>query len=137
MPYPRKPRHLRVITGSRQPDRPDDDIGAHAFEELPDPPTWLANSHAMVEYKRLGAILLRLGRLTEANISVFGVYCTVHGKIVQLTAAGETPTGFLLSQYRALANDFGLITGTSASARKIAAEPEKKSRFDRFKPTDS
>lgn len=134
MPYPRKPHHLKVISGSRQPDAVDADIGAHALEGMPDPPDWLPNAHAVKEFKRLGAIALRLGRLTDANLSAFAMLCSVHGKIVQLLAAGETPTGFLLSQYRALINDFGFISVTSAKPRKVGSEPEKKNRFDRLKP---
>lgn len=115
---------------------PDEDVGFHALEHLPDPPDWLPNAHAVREFKRLGAIALRLGRLTEANFMVFAHMCSLHGKLVQLWSAGQEPTGYLFSQYITLTNAFGLIGATSASARKVASEPAKKSRFDRFKKPD-
>lgn len=134
----RTPNHLKLITGTDQPCRmdPDEDVGAHALEELPDAPDWLPNAHATKEWNRLGKIALRLGRLTEANQMTFAHLCALHGKLVQLWSAGQEPTGFLLSQYRTLTNDFGLTSATSASARKIGSDPEKKGRFDRFKKPD-
>ena len=85
----------------------------------------------------MAPVLMRMGKLTEANVDTFAQLCALRGKLVQLWNAGETPTGYLISQYRGLVNDFGLISVVSASARKIAAEPEKKSRFDRFKSPES
>jgi hypothetical protein len=135
---PRKPKHLKLISGTDQPCRrkPDEDVGAPVLEDVPQPPDWLPNAHATREFKRLAPIAMRLGRLTEANVSAFALLCSVHGKIVQLLNAGEMPTGFLFSQYRAFASDFGLQSVISAIPRKIGSEPEKKGRFDRFKQPD-
>lgn len=110
MPGPRrKANHLKSISGTYRADRqapPPLDIPPIA--ELPKPPTWLPNSHATNEWKRLGPRLLERGLLTEEGLMAFGHLCALHGKIVQLWAAGESPTGHLLSQYRSLVNDFGL-----------------------------
>ena len=53
-------------------------------------------------------VLVANGLLTEGGVSVFAIMCAVHGKLVQMWAAGQSPNGALLAAYRGLANDFGL-----------------------------
>ena len=61
--------------------------------------------------------------MIEADLSTLGMLCALHGKIVQLYAAGETPTASMASTLRAMQSDFGL----SAVARaKVSTAPEGK-----------
>lgn len=60
--------------------------------------------------------------LTEGGLSALGILCALHGKLVQLWTAGESPTGAMLAAYRSLTNDFGLtpvaqgkVTATTAN----------------------
>src|SRR5262249_55214772 len=136
MSRPRKPNHVKVIQGTDQPCRmmPDEDVGAPALERLPDPPDWLPNAHAVREFRRLGAIAVRLGRLTEANLSLFAHLCALHGRIAQLWHGGAQPRGTLIRQYRAFGADLGLSSVIGAIATRIGSEPAK--RFDRFRRKD-
>lgn len=109
MPKPRKPTALKVIAGTDQPSRrPDETLDLPLAGEVPEPPDWLPNAHATKEFKRLAPILYNTKLLTDAAIMALGHLCALHGKLVQLWAAGEAPTGHMLAQYRALVNDFGL-----------------------------
>lgn len=115
----RKPDKLKVVAGTDQPCRMNPDgVDFDSLGELPDAPDWLPNAHAVKEWNRLGPILLRASLLTDAGLSAFGQMCALHGKIVQLWAAGESPTGHMLSQYRNLINDFGL---TPVAQGKVSA----------------
>lgn len=66
--------------------------------------------------------------LTDAGLMAFGHLCALHGKLVQLWAAGESPTGHMLSQYRALINDFGL-TPVAQGKVKVAGDNPKANPF--------
>lgn len=109
MPARRKPDHLKLLTGTFRPDRAAP-TGANLppLTETPPPPDWLPNAHAVREWKRLVPFLIGARLLTETALSALGHLCALHGKLVQLWSAGETPTGHLVSQYRLLAADFGL-----------------------------
>ena len=95
---------------------------------VPDPPDWLPNAHAIKEFKRLAPILHRVGLLTEAGVTAFAQMCALHGKIVQLWAAGESPTGHMLAQYRNLVNDFGLTPVAQGKVRP-SGEEKKGNKF--------
>ena len=60
--------------------------------------------------------------LTEAGTSALGHLCALHGKIVQLYAAGESPTGHMVAQYRALINDFGLTPVAQGKVKPLGEE---------------
>jgi hypothetical protein len=57
-----------------------------------------------------------------------GHLCALHGKIAQLYAAGEAPTGHMVAQYRGLANDFGLTPVAQGKVKQSgeAAKPSGK-----------
>lgn len=127
MVQPRKPRTLKVISGSREPDS----VSAVAFaavSEVPAAPDWLPNAHAIKEWDRLAPILVANGLLTEAGRSALGVLCALHGKLVQLWTAGESPTGHMVAQYRNLINDFGL-TPVAQGKVKPVGEQKAGNRF--------
>jgi phage terminase small subunit len=106
MPNPGKPNNLKSISGSRTPKVQTVDLPL--VSEVPSPPDWLPNGHAVKEWERLAPILYANKLLTEAGCSALGVLCALHGKIVQLWTAGEAPTANMIGQYRSLINDFGL-----------------------------
>lgn len=58
--------------------------------------------------------------------------CALHGKIVQLYAAGESPNASMVAQYRALANDFGLTPVAQGKVRPSGEAP-KDNPFSRNK----
>src|SRR5690606_4309529 len=107
MAHPRKPTALKVLSGSRQPD-PAPVVDLPLVSEIPPAPEWLPNKHAEAEWDRLAAILHANGLLTEAGLGPLAMLCALHGKLVQLWMAGETPTGHMMAQYRALVGEFGL-----------------------------
>lgn len=118
MPGPgRKPTHLKLIAGTHRPDREAPaGIQVPVLNEIPDPPDWLPSAHAVREFNRLAEILFHARLLTELSVGPLAHLSALHGKIVQLWAAGTAPTGNQVAQYRALMNDFGL---TPASAGKV------------------
>lgn len=125
MANPRKPSHLKSISGTDQPCRkaPEGEVDLPILSKAPPPPSWLPNSHAVKEWNRLAAILTANKLLTEGGLSAFGMLCSLHGKLVQLWAAGESPTGHMLAQYRALINDFGLTPVAQGKVRGLSDTP--------------
>lgn len=127
----KKPRQLKVIAGTDRKDRDEAPVvDLPLVDRVPNPPDWLPNAHAVKEWKRLAPILHANKLLTEASVTTLGHLCAVHGKIAQLYAAGESPSGHMLSQYRGLANDFGL-TAAALGKVKPSGEKEKENRFAR------
>jgi hypothetical protein len=118
MPNPGKPNALKVISASRAPQIPVVELPLVA-DLNPPAPDWLPNCHAVNEWTRLAPILAAVGLLTEGGLSALGVLCALHGKIVQLYAAGESPTGHMLAQYRALVNDFGLTPVAQGRVKSV------------------
>lgn len=114
---PKKPKNLKIISGTIQKCRENrSSLEPTLIQEVPSPPDWLPNTHAVKEWNRLAPILIANKLLTDLGLSAFAVMCALHGKIIQLFGAGEMPTGHMLAQYRNLANDFGL---TPVSQEKI------------------
>lgn len=125
MPRPRKPTPLKVVAGTDRPDRADPaGVDLPSIDSLPPPPDWLVNAHAGTEYQRLGPLLVNNGLLTEAGLMTFVHYCNIHGQLVRLWAAGMEPTGHLLSQYRGLANDFGLTPVAQGKVKPSGEKPK-------------
>lgn len=134
MPNIKKPDHLKVVSGTDQPCR----MNADGFEwvgikKLPRCPDWLPNAHAANEWKRLGAVLIANGLLSEASIGAFGQLCALHGKLVQLYAAGECPNSSMIQQYRGLIGEFGLTPVAQNKLKHIADSPREANRFNRFR----
>ena len=106
------------------------------ISDVPPPPDWLPNAHAVNEWRRLAPILVANKLLAEADLSAFAHMCAVHGKMVQLWTAGETPTGHMVSQYNALAAAFGLSPAWRGKV-KIGADKDAGNKFSKFKPSTS
>lgn len=118
MARPRKPTTLKVVAGTDRPDRePPAAADLPLVSDVPPAPDWLPNGHAIKEWDRLAPILHANKLLTEAGLSTLGMLCALHGKIVQLYAAGEAPVASMVAQHRALSNDFGLTPVAQGKVR--------------------
>lgn len=121
MPGPgKKPASLKVVAGTDRKDRAAPPaVDLPIIDKVPEPPDWLPNAHAVKEWKRLAQVLVANKLLTEGGLSAFGMLCSLHGKLVQLWSAGESPTGHMLAQYRNLINDFGLTPVAQGKVKPV------------------
>lgn len=114
----RKPTTLKVVAGTDRPDRAPAEVAELPLvSDVPSAPDWLPNAHANKEWDRLAPILHANKLLTEAGLSALGQLCALHGKTVQLYAAGEAPVASMVAQLRALMNDFGLTPAAQGKVR--------------------
>ena len=131
MANPRKPTSLKVVAGTDRPCRRPESapVEIPALDHIPDPPDWLPNAHAVKEWQRLAPILTANKLLTEAGLSALGQLCALHGKVVQLYAAGEAPVASMVAQLRGLMNDFGL---TPVAQGKVKAGGDETKAGNKF-----
>ena len=134
MAPPKKPVALKVVAGTSRADR-DAPPEAPAVElplvsDVPEAPDWLPNKHAEAEWNRLTRILHSNRLLTEASLSPLAMLCALHGKLVQLWMAGETPTGHMLAQYRALVGEFGLTPVAQGKVKGSVPAEQTGNRFN-------
>ena len=131
MANPRKPTSLKVVAGTDQPCRRPESapVEMPALDHIPDSPDWLPNAHAVKEWQRLAPILTANKLLTEAGLSALGQLCALHGKVVQLYAAGEAPVASMVAQLRGLMNDFGL---TPVAQGKVKAGGDETKAGNKF-----
>src|SRR4051812_24207418 len=122
MPGPSKtPPSLKVISGTARADpAPERSVEVAPLADIPSPGDWLPNVHAVNEWRRLAPLLVANKLLAESDLSTFGHMCSLHGKMVQLWAAGEAPTGHLIAQYNALASAFGLSAAWRGKVKPLA-----------------
>lgn len=126
MPGPgKKPAGLKVVSGTARKDRAvDSAVDLPVVSSVPDAPDWLPNAHAVKEWNRLAPVLVANKLLTEGGLSPLGNLCALHGKMVQLWAAGEAPVASMMAQYRNLVNDFGLTPVAQGKVKPVADKPE-------------
>ena len=130
MPRPRKPTALKVIAGTSRPDRAyTPEIELPLVESLPNAPDWMPNTHAVKEWDRLARILIANKLLAEADLTALGHMCALHGKIVQLYAAGESPTASMAGALRVMQGDFGL---SPVARGKVSAGSSDKPSGNKF-----
>lgn len=130
MANPKKPRHLKAIAGTVRKDRDAPvEVDLPLVDAVPSAPDWLPNNHAVKEWNRLAAILVANKLLTEADLATLGHMCALHGKIVQLYAAGESPTASMASTLRVMQSDFGLSPVARGKVAPLPAE-KKGSKFE-------
>lgn len=122
----KKPPALKAVAGTtrkdREPAHPPVDLPI--LSTVPAAPDWLPNAHAIKEWDRLAAILTANQLLTEGGLSALGMMCALHGKIVQLYAAGEAPTASMAGTLRNMINDFGLTPVAQGKVSPVAPEGE-------------
>ena len=125
MANPRKPPSLKLMAGTERKDRDKGPaVELPLVSAVPGAPDWLPNAHAVKEWERLAPILTANKLLTEAGCSALGHLCALHGKLVQMWSAGETPTGQLQAQYRNLLNDFGLTPVAQSKVKPAGKGPD-------------
>jgi len=132
MPGPgKKPPGLKVIAGTDRKDRAAaaPSVELPPVDEVPSPADWLPNSHAVKEWERLAPILVANKLLTEAGLGAFGQLCALHGKLVQLWAAGEVPVASMVAQYRNLINDFGLTPVAQGKVKPVQGDGPAGNKF--------
>lgn len=121
--------NVSLLRGTQRADRlsPDTSISLNesVLTEIPFPPDWLPNSHAVKEWMRLAPILIEMKLLTAGGLSALAQLCALHGKIVQLYAAGESPGASMLGTLRNLHNDFGLSPMAQGKVKAEQPQPEK------------
>lgn len=130
MPGPgKKPASLKVVAGTTQKCRaPAATVDLPVLSVVPPAPDWLPNAHAIKEWDRLAGILTANKILTEGGLSALGMLCALHGKCVQLYAAGEAPTASMAGTLRNMVNDFGL-TPVAQGKVKPVGETDKGNKF--------
>lgn len=136
MPNPPKPPNLKAIAGTARKDRElPAGVDLPLVESAPPAPDWLPNAHAVKEWDRLATILVANKLLAEADLGTLAHLCALHGKIVQLYAAGESPGASMVGTLRTLQSDFGLSpvargkvtpSGDSGKANKFASNGKKR-----------
>jgi phage terminase small subunit len=130
MPGPgKKPIALKQVSGTVQPSRVEIPLVEYeAIDYVPDPPDWLPNAHAVKEWNRLAPFLNRYKLLNEGALSSLGMLCSLHGKLVQLFSAGESPNASMIGSYRNLINDFGLTPVAQGKVKPMTNE-DKGNKF--------
>lgn len=125
MPGPsKKPGTIKLLRGTSRKDRePEGGIALPVVDQLPEPPDWLPNGHAVREWDRLARILKANGLLTEASLTPLAHLCAIHGRLVQMWSGGVPPTGHLYAQYLKLCDSFGL---SPAAQSKVIVSPRAK-----------
>lgn len=122
--------NVAYLRGTNRPDRLSGDTSISQIEELltdtPLPPLWLPNHHAVTEWMHLAPILIQMKLLTAGSLSSLAQLCALHGKIVQLYAAGEAPGASMLGTLRNLHNDFGLSPLAQGKVKGEGAKEEPK-----------
>lgn len=131
----KKPPQMKLVAGTTRADRPEiPAVELPVLDTVPFAPDWLPNAHAVKEWTRLAPILVANKLLTEGGLSALGMLCSLHGKIVQLYAAGEAPNANMIGQWRSITNDFGLTPAAQGRVRAVAAEPTGNKFANRGKP---
>jgi hypothetical protein len=117
---------LKIIAGTARPDRavPAPIVTLTALDEVPAPPEFLPNGHAVAEWRRLAPVLVANKLLHAGNLHALALLCGLHGRIVQLWSAGEAPQAATVGQLRALLSDLGL-----SGMRLPPAPPGPRNRF--------
>lgn len=129
MPRPRKPTHLKLLAGTARADRAvSGGVTVDPLAQSPPAPDWLPNAHAVNEWNRLAALLVGTRLLSALDLGTLGHLCALHGKLVQLWAAGETPTGHLIAQYNTLSGSFGLTPVMRAKV-PMPSKPREENPF--------
>jgi hypothetical protein len=131
----RRPEHLKLISGTARADRPADEppvLPSETLAELPEAPDYLPNEDARKEWREAGQRLLDSGWLSALRLSALGMYCLLHGKILQASKAGAQPSAYLFAQYRGMQRDLG-ITGPTAAPKGPDDSGRKPSKWARLK----
>ena len=119
-----RPTSIKVLSGTIQPCREAAKAEAlqniPLLEYLPPAPDWLPSTHAVKEWNSTGQTLINFKMLTVHDLPALAQMCALHGKTVQLYAAGESPNASMISSLLAFYTGFGM-TPMSRTKIKVAA----------------
>lgn len=114
----RRPDHLKLLAGTARADRAAPETAAlPPIGDAPPAPDWLPNAFAANEWRRLAPVLVANKLLNDGNLNVFAQLCALHGRLVQLWTAGATPTAAMISAFRALSGELGLLSMSLPAAK--------------------
>lgn len=108
----RKTAAQRKLEGKERPSRDYPEPDLPEFSTLA-PPDWVFEDRAVAEWHRVVRIMGAVGVLSEADATVLGHYCNLHGRMV---AEMDEVTAAMLTQFRLYATEFGL---TPASRSRV------------------
>lgn len=121
----RKHEHLKLLAATSRADRAVLELSVFlAMDKPPPPPSWMANIEAVKEWNRLAPVLVANQLLNTGNINVFAQLCAIHGHLIKAWATNTPPTAALISAYRGLSSELGLL-GMAIPIGK----PDKANRF--------
>ena len=125
----KKPQSLKKVAGTERPDRDSTPtIQGQSCETVPPPPAWL-RPHAAADWEYLAPLLQANGLLFKTNLKPLAILCALGGQIQDSYEQGEPPQAFLVSQYRALFNDFGMTPVAMGRIKPIGSQ-ESGNPFD-------
>ena len=79
-----KPTKLKVLNGNSGKHKlNENEPMPEEVNDVPDPP-WYLDYYAKKEWKRSAPHLIKVGLLTEADLTMFQEYCEMHGHCVRL-----------------------------------------------------
>lgn len=129
MPNPAKSELEKILAGTQRADRvtAEPEELSDLLTELPPPPYWMLDPHAVHHWLKLGTVLLRLKRLTSSNIDTFGTLCATFGECVQGWSVLRPVPATLIAQYRALQAEF--VIPASMRGRATPTEGPARNKF--------
>jgi len=81
---PAKPTKLKVLQGTDRADRlNENEPKPMEYKKIPKPPYYL-DYYAKKEWERVAPILVDVGLLTKADLSMFQDYCEMHAHCIRL-----------------------------------------------------
>jgi len=96
------------------------------IDDIPEPPREI-KPEGLKEWNHIVPSLIKSKVLAYHDLSFLATYCNIHAAIVRYEQIGETPPAALLTQYRMMAESFGL-TPASRSKVNIIGEKEIKEK---------
>src|SRR5512146_556220 len=119
LPNPSNVVEMRGNPGKRPINH--DEPAPTPIEGIPEPPRKL-KVEAKREWDRIIDFVVNSARCGQESLSILCTYCNLHAAIVETEKKGEVPMAALLTQYRGLAAEFGLMP---ASRTRIKADGKK------------
>jgi len=122
--------HLHVIRGTGRTDRVAAVATGTPVLDMPACPDWITSARGRAEFNTLARLLCVNKALAQEVLGPLAVTAALAGQIQDAFAAGLTPQGALIAQYRGLLADLGL------SGIKRVREPERENPFRKYNKED-
>lgn len=123
MPATRKPASRKVFSGSRAVRKGLESAQKPAqspLETVPKCPDWIKSRRGRAFYREKAELMVSAGTLTAENAGLLAALAAAHGKIADASATDEPIQAAMLSEYRRLHADLGLVQpGKTDDARRV------------------